>query len=308
MRQIAVLPANSVQRFADHLLTLRIEVRLQEEPDGVAVWICDEDQVARARAELDAFQANPSDPRYGGAASVANTMRQQEDEEEQEYRQRQSELNESMEHASDPPERPLTIALVAISVVAALATNFTDPLNGTTDTLRIASANATEALEEVWGGQLWRLITPVFLHFGLIHLVFNMMMLLSLGGRIEGAKGTPRFLGLFLLLAVGSNLAEYWMSYSATSGLTFGMSSNFGGMSGVVYGLFGYAWMKARYEPELEIEMPMDTVVVMLGWFVLCVAGFMDTATSRVANVGHASGLLLGILLGGVPAVLRKKA
>src|SRR5262245_17274341 len=70
MRQIATLPRDSAGKFADHLRSLRIDTRLEAQPDGVAVWVCDEDKVARARQELDAFTRDPSDPRFARAPAA----------------------------------------------------------------------------------------------------------------------------------------------------------------------------------------------------------------------------------------------
>ena len=65
MRQIGVLPdAFQARSLADYLLTLRIETQLIQEPTGWAIWVCDEDRVAQARAEFDTFQETPTDGRY----------------------------------------------------------------------------------------------------------------------------------------------------------------------------------------------------------------------------------------------------
>jgi GlpG protein len=65
-------------------------------------------------------------------------------------------------------------------------------------------------------------------------------------------------------------------------------------MSGVVYGLFGYVWMKSWYERESGFYMPQNTVFWMLGWFVLCLTGLIGP----IGNVAHGVGLLVGVVLG----------
>jgi GlpG protein len=72
-------------------------------------------------------------------------------------------------------------------------------------------------------------------------------------------------------------------------------------MSGVLYGLFGYAWMKSRFEPQLGVTLTPGTVVFLLGWFVLC----LTPAIPNIANAAHAAGLVLGILVGAAPAAWR---
>ena len=67
-------------------------------------------------------------------------------------------------------------------------------------------------------------------------------------------------------------------------------------MSGVVYGLFGFTWMQARYASRGYAVANQDTMLIM-GWFVLCATGLVG----HVANAQHALGLVFG-LLAGTPA------
>ncbi len=154
-------------------------------------------------------------------------------------------------------------------------------------------------LSEIRSGQIWRLVTPIFIHFGPLHLVFNMMTLLLLGGQVESRRGSIRMGLLVLILAVASNLAEYYLGHPsiANGWILFQSSPQFGGMSGVLFGLFGYAWMKSRFEPRLGLNLPRETVYLMLVWFFLCLLGVIP----GIANGAHAGGLLLGLLIGYAP-------
>jgi GlpG protein len=138
---------------------------------------------------------------------------------------------------------------------------------------------------------LWRLVTPVFLHFGVLHILFNMMWLRNLGGAIEFVRGTRRFLLLFLLLAVISNVAQLLWS-----------GPRFGGMSGVVFGLIGYVWMKGRTQPHLGLGLTSDQIVYSVLWLVLCMGGAMG----NIANAAHLAGFIAGILVGSRHALIRK--
>ena len=91
-------------------------------------------------------------------------------------------------------------------------------------------------------GEYWRLLTPAFLHFGWLHIVFNSLWLWELGTRVERAMGSAQLLGLFTVIALVSNTAQY----------LFGGPGIFGGMSGVVYGLLGFSWVGARLNPRVE--------------------------------------------------------
>jgi len=64
-------------------------------------------------------------------------------------------------------------------------------------------------LVEVRGGEVWRLVTPIFIHFSIFHILFNCMMAYQLGGAIEMNRGSTRLALLVLLTAVPSNLAQF---------------------------------------------------------------------------------------------------
>ncbi len=133
--------------------------------------------------------------------------------------------------------------------------------------------------------QPWRLLTPMLIHFGILHLVFNMLWLYRLGSQIEYIQGIRVMLGLVVLTQVPGALAQFQLS-----------GPLFGGMSGVVYGLFGFTWMQARYASRGYAVANQDTMLIM-GWFVLCATGLVG----HVANAQHALGLVFG-LLAGTPA------
>ena len=64
-------------------------------------------------------------------------------------------------------------------------------------------------------------------------------------------------------------------------------------MSGVVYGLFGYVWMKGKYDPGEGMFLHPSTIMIMLFWFAFCFVGPMN-----IANGAHAGGLAVGTLWG----------
>ncbi len=59
------------------------------------------------------------------------------------------------------------------------------------------------------GGQYWRFITPIFIHFGWLHIVFNSLWLWDLGSRVERVMGSFNMLLLFLVIALVSNVAQF---------------------------------------------------------------------------------------------------
>ena len=139
-------------------------------------------------------------------------------------------------------------------------------------------------LADLLAGELWRLFTPIFVHFGALHLLFNMMWLWDLGGAIERLKGGP-FLALFVAASgAASNLLQYAIT----------RSPDFGGMSGVVYALLGYVWMQGRFNPAFGIALHRSTVAMMLAWYALCWTGWLGP----IANWAHTGGLAMGVAWG----------
>jgi GlpG protein len=147
-----------------------------------------------------------------------------------------------------------------------------------------------EFLAEVRTGQIWRLITPIFIHYGPLHLLFNMLWLSDLGSMIEKRQGPVKLALLVVVLAIVSNLGQYWVD-----------GPFFGGMSGVVYGLFGYIWLRGQCDPASSLTLSPTTVWMMLAWYFLCLFGFVG----HVANSAHTVGLVVGVLWGAAPMARR---
>lgn len=138
-------------------------------------------------------------------------------------------------------------------------------------------------------GQYWRLITPVFLHFGLLHIAFNMALLWFIGHRIELIQGSAKLLGIVLLIGMGSNIVQAMLSGAAI----------FGGMSGVVYGLLGYGWVWSYIRPDQHLHIPMVLIYFSLFMLLMGFMGVIDMlGMGRVANAAHLGGLLMGCIIG----------
>jgi GlpG protein len=320
MRQLATLPTAAAARaLADYLLTRKIDTRLLPDGDQWSVWVCDEDRLPQAQLELAEFERNPHDTRFTEAAKAAEVVRQQ---------QRRAESaplrGPKVRRPSDiGAQHPVTATLIALSILATLATDWgkihLPPSNfatSLTDKLLIASPwdvvrarPADPLLSALRKGQVWRLVTPVFVHLTLLHLLFDMVMLYQLGSRVEQRRGPWRYLLLILVCAITSNLGEYYLGHMVWDGdgLRFSHFISFGGMSGVVYGVFGYFWMKAHFEPELELYLPPSTVFYLMVWFFACTSEWFqkEVLHGNIANWAHGVGLLSGIFIGVAPTVGR---
>ena len=151
------------------------------------------------------------------------------------------------------------------------------------------------------GEPFWRLITPMFLHFGIVHFIFNSLWLSMLGSRIERLSGSIHLILLVLISGLVSNLAQFWWSGAA----------NFGGMSGVVYALLGYIWIAHKIVPRSITALPKGIVGFMIGWLILCMTPVLTFLLGvGIANAAHLGGLIIGMFLGllfGVVARFRRK-
>ncbi len=320
MRQIGTIPSEQAARtLADYLLTRGMETRLEPGSGGWEVWVCDEDQLAKAKEELAEFTANPTEPRFTSASRAAAEIRRAEEQADESYRRRQVALGERFRRPA-ATLRPVTGLLIAACLVVAFLTSLGSTNNALMEELYITWFKPEPALGPGMGmtpglrpifaphswrnWEVWRLVTPIFLHFGFLHLAGNLFWLYYLGTPIEARRGSLRFLALVLSTAVVSNLAQYLLGGLVWNGGQFETvySGNFGGMSGVVFGLFGYTWMKMRFAPELGLGISQQVFVLTLMWLVFCFTGL----AGPVANFAHAAGLAFGIAVGAGPTLFRR--
>jgi GlpG protein len=143
-------------------------------------------------------------------------------------------------------------------------------------------------------GQVWRLFTPALIHFGFMHVLFNLLWWKDLAKLIETHKGSI-FLLLFLIVTgIFSNILQAIM-----------VGANFGGLSGVVYALLGFIWIYKLVNKNFPFQLPKSDVMLMIGWFVLCL---FDVFPFGVANWAHGGGLAMGMILGGVYGLLDRNS
>lgn len=145
---------------------------------------------------------------------------------------------------------------------------------------------STNLLETLRNFELWRLITPIFLHFSFMHVLFNLLWVWVVGSKVEYFHGRLVLLGLVLFSALSSNLAQYLIS-----------GPLFGGMSGVVFALLGYAWLWDKRHPRNPIGLPPALMGFMVFWLVLGYTGILESlGFGSIANTAHLVGLVCGLL------------
>lgn len=253
--------------------------------DSFAIWVHSEDHLREAEDLFSRFIRNPQDPVFKEDAAAGARQQRQEDISLRRTK-RAAVFNKRRARVSAVGH--VTLTIIVLCVLVFMLSDMGKKMAFLNNLLISAylplpGAPWWNSLLEIRSGQFWRLITPIFIHFNLLHLLFNMLWLFDLGSMLERKKGSP-FLILFIIaIAVPSNLAQYAFS-----------GPMFGGMSGVVYGMLGYVWMKSRFAPEERMYLHPSTVTMMLVWFAL---GFFGVI-GNVANIVHASGLAIGVAWG----------
>ncbi len=293
MRRVGILQEEEqAKRFSEYLELQGIKNQIEETEEGWPVWVYDEDQVPKAREEFEEFQQNPDAEKFHVEVDLARRFREELSEQTRQLEKAGRRRQQYQRRQELPFARrcPITFSLMAISIVVALMTNLGSQWSPVLDKLLIQKVQITgnsvmwpTGLTAVREGEIWRLVTPIFVHFGILHIAFNLWMVWVLGTPVELIEGSFKMLLLVLTIAIPSNVCQYYYT-----------GPLFGGLSGVLYGLFGFIWIKSRFDPLAGYIMPSDMIFWLLGWFVLCLVGIIPHA----ANVVHAVGLGVGMVAG----------
>lgn len=315
--------------FTAFLLIKGIETQVDDQDVGKAeIWVKDEDRFAEALAELDVFKSNPSDSKYSGSMQEAKSLVRKEEKKRQQIQKKIVKVAGGVLRR----RRPLTIILIVICAIVSLLTGFGENV-GTERGVRfdhpvyqalqfvsvpppashqVANESTSRddlalRLASIRRGEIWRLFTTIFIHYGIIHLLFNMIWFFQFGTVIEHRYGTLKF-GLLVLVTAGISSIFQCTVPGAVGGSSPGFVSDSlvlitrsGGMSGVVYGLFGFIWMKSTYDPKFGYRLPQSTVFILIGWLLFCMippemrAGIYG---KNIGNWAHGIGLLVGMAAG----------
>jgi GlpG protein len=277
--------------FGDFLYAQGIENQVELLQDGRwGIWVVDEDHLQRAGVLLAEFNANPADAKFHDAARAAAELRARRARDQESHERKLRSRRHLFRPLTPYGFGPLTFVLIAGCVAVFLLSRLGSapeavmPLAITNYTIDGGYIQWDNSLPEVRHGQVWRLFTPMFLHFTLLHILFNLLWLRDLGSMIEGRQTTGHLALLVLGISGLSNLAQFYIHHSPA----------FGGMSGVVYGLLGYIWIRGKLDPASGLFLHPTTVVTMLVWLVVCFTGLLGP----VANTAHVAGLLVGMAWG----------
>ncbi|KAA1171330.1 rhomboid family intramembrane serine protease [Marinobacter salinexigens] len=260
--------------FSQWLREQGVAHRISEEGGFQVLWLENPDHAEPVLAALDRFLAEPA------------------------LRQAVEQQNRSPVHVGGrwqpaPRHAPVVLGVIVVAVLLAWVTAmgrnefaalmmFIDPRYYDWSTFALRLDAVTDSLS---GGQVWRLISPDFLHFSWTHIIFNSVMLWFLGSQIEWFDGRARLLVLFLGTSIFSNGLQFLVS-----------GPLFGGLSGVVYGILGYCWLSQRKAPRFQF--PPALVTFAVGWMVIGFTPLPEVlGLGRMANEAHLGGFVAGLLL-----------
>jgi rhomboid protease GluP len=252
------------------------------------------DHISAGRARLEKLQTVTTDEllrseiarRLAGADAVADTPL--------------SPPGFALLHRIERIERPPTTAFgsenlrpttaVAIFIVLNIAMFVAElMLGGSTNPLTLHRLGALEPWPVRYGGEYWRLLTALFLHYGPLHLVFNLYALFVIGPGLERAIGLIRFGAYYLLTGLGSSLGALLLRF-----FDFSRPEQLVGASGCVMGIVG-VWagylLRNRHQPLAGQRLKNIVLIVLI-------QTVFDLSTPQISMAAHLSGLLTGLALG----------
>lgn len=250
------------QAFVDYMATRGVQLRIEQE-SRYTLWLDDASQLELVETELNQFIREPGHPRYQAASWQAGKT------------------NSGITYSSSSlmaniRERagPLTLGVMAACVVVFILMQIIG------DRVVMSWLSWPDADQHF---ELWRWFSHALLHFSLVHLIFNLLWWWYLGGTIEKRLGSGK---LFVIMLI-SALLSGWMQ-AKFSGVMFG------GLSGVVYALMGYAWLRGERDPASGVWLERGLMAFSIVWLVI---GYMGWFGLSIANAAHVTGLLIGLAM-----------
>lgn len=178
----------------------------------------------------------------------------------------------------------ITYLLMAISIIVFFAMYFFG--NGSYDNLTLINFGALVG-ELVRGGAYYRLITPIFIHIGLLHLFFNMYALYIIGTQLESFYGHFKFLLIYLFSALCGSLLS----------ITFSSNTISAGASGAIFGLLGsLLYFGYHYRIYLGNALQRQIIPIIL---LNLLIGFTFQHIDQAAHIGGlVGGFMIAIAVG----------
>lgn len=251
------------QAFVDYMQTQGVTLTVQHHEQS-DVWLADVTQVDRVRAELARFNDDPGHPRYHAASWQAGHT------------------NSGLHYRRYPffatlKERagPFTLLLALLCVVVFIAMNVLGD--------RPVMVWLAWPYDPSLRFDVWRYFTHALMHFSVLHILFNLLWWWYLGGAVEKRLGSGKLIVITVISALLSGFIQHKFS-----------GPWFGGLSGVVYALMGYVWLRGERDPQSGIYLPRGLIAFSLVWLI---AGWFDLFGMSIANGAHVTGLIVGLAM-----------
>ena len=255
--------ARTAQAFVDYMATRGVTLHIEQESHSVIV-LDDESQLQMVENELAQFVRDPNHPRYQAASWHSGTTRSG-------LRYERSNTWAAIRERAGPLTLSVMTLCVAVFILMQIAG----------DDVALAWLGWPADASQYF--QVWRWFSHALLHFSLLHILFNLMWWWYLGGAVEKRLGSGK---LFVIMLI-SALLSGWMQ-AKFSGVLFG------GLSGVVYALMGYCWLRGERDPESGIYLERGLIGFAIVWLVI---GWYGAFGLAIANAAHVTGLLVGLAM-----------
>ena len=331
------------QKLHAWLAVNQIDARCKQVDDEWEIWVLDEDQLLAAQELAATFNTNPDDPQFATVLNKANKIEAEKDKLQRVRRKEANKLErQQQQRHSVRPTKSLTRSIIllcsvlfgaslvfqtsdgnfiheSLGIVRTTSINESyreriiylqqsenlaaDAAKTRVDTMLNSSYNSLR-LEDIKRGQVWRMVTPIFLHAAgaslssFLHILFNMYWLFALGIGLERQFGAGNFVLLILFTGVISILLPAIAPEDGMFGLTALGGSKVVGFSGVIYGIIGFGWIKMKMQPHLGTIIPSFVFIFMMIWLGIGLVSPEGGFFGAISHLAHAAGLLAGMAFG----------
>ena len=174
---------------------------------------------------------------------------------------------------------PVTLGMIAFTALVFLSQSISEQLAGI-DLVLVYGAKVNQAIS---AGEIWRIVTPIFIHLGGLHFLVNMYSLFVLGPAVERLFSSPRMLSIYLLSGISG--VVFSMAFSPQPSV---------GASGAIFGLLGAlgAFLyrhRNRFGRAGQFQLRQIVIIIVLNLGL--------GLSQQIDNWGHLGGLMMGILL-----------
>lgn len=181
----------------------------------------------------------------------------------------------------------VTYVLIALNIIVFF---IVEALGSTEDLSDMLLFGASYTPLILGKAQYWRLVSSIFLHFGIMHLSNNMVGLYVIGDQVERAIGSFKFIIIYIIAGVGANIISMFLRLKEEPVVS-------AGASGAIFGLAGSMLAIALKNRNKNSDISIARIILMIGLMI-----YYGFTSSGVDNIAHISGAVIGFLCASVLA------